>query len=62
MMMTIRSKFGTSDWGMAVGIGAGGRVGRTGVEVAVGKGLLDGMTVGGALVVQETNKTKRRIY
>ena len=65
MMMTIRSKSGTSDWGMAVGIGGGGRVGRVGrtcVEVTLGKGLTDGTTVGGALVVQETNKTRNRIF
>jgi hypothetical protein len=62
MMMTTRSKFGTRAWGVAVGIGEGVNVGRTGVEVNVGEGIVDGITVGGGDVVQEINKMKKRIH
>jgi hypothetical protein len=62
MIMTICSKFGTRDWGAAVEAGEGTKVGRAGVGANVGERMVDGMTVGGALVVQEINSTKRRIY
>jgi hypothetical protein len=66
MIMTICSKFGTRAWDVAgrigVGIGEGRKVGRTGVGANVGERPGDGSTVGGALVVQEINSTKSRIY
>jgi hypothetical protein len=61
-MIAMCSKFGTRDWGAAVGMGEGRRVGRAGVGANVGAGMPDGITVGGALVVQELSKTKRRIH
>jgi hypothetical protein len=66
MIITMCSKFGTRAGVVAVGMGEGMKVGRTGVGADVGErigaGTPDGTTVGGALVVQEANKIKTSIH
>jgi hypothetical protein len=66
MMVTICSKFGTREFGVAVsvevGIAVSVTVGRIGTEVNVEEGTGVGIFVGGTgRGVQATNKTKRRI-